>query len=183
VRLKNLHLWEKEKSHMREGKQINGERKKKTQQTDQTLHKWTKTIADCCKVCSSREAWNGEKPHSEPFAEKWKLSLKVRVNNIWNIHTILHLGWCWTGLLWLINLRWRERKIAFVWIAFFTMGFDPNILGAGPGTQNNMLHFIQSIYCLRATELRSSRESWEKYSWAVELCNWNLDWVMNFNWN
>ncbi len=50
------------------------------------------------------------------------------------------------------------KREKFVWIGFFITGFDPNSLGAGPGTQNNMLLVIQSgLLSQRANENHGKR--------------------------
>ncbi len=117
-------------------------------------------MADCCKECSSSEAWDGEMNDIKPLKRKkwmsffsftWTWSQHLK-----SIHMILHSGW-----LWFINLRCMMcmlKREMFVWIGFFITGIDPNSLGAGPGTQNNMLLVIQSgLLSQRANENHGKR--------------------------
>lgn len=120
---------------------------------------------------------------SNPSAEKvnvifsftWTWSQHLK-----SIHMVLH-----SGLLRLINLRCSMCMLKwekFVWIGFCTTGFDPNSLGAGPGTQNNMLHFIQS-------DLLSKRHRAEKQQQMrimgkellSSLCKLSPDWFTSFH--
>lgn len=70
MRLKNLHLREKEIKHRRERKQIKGERKKQTKQTDQTLHNRQKQWQIVVKSTPAGRRGMERETTSDPFAEK-----------------------------------------------------------------------------------------------------------------